>query len=310
MTAKITDATKIIDKTVFLRTAFHVLGNTKKVSNSVLASNNSANTRLVKIQKTLLESKELDAIRSADGQMRAYLYNVCLPYGDMGILLLSRELVDSVTDRCEAFIDERNELVNAFIEAYPALCDNAKNELEKLAHELGLSVELLYSAADYPSVQSLKSFFSFEYQYFSFSVPAGMNEETYQKEVSKAQAKIEQAVEGIVLALRENFFELVNHLQTALEPNADGKPKRLFASTVTNLQDFLDTFKARNVTNDADLDALVNEVQKIIHPNLSVDVIKKDESFKTSIHEKMEDISGKLSKLVEITPGRKFRGVD
>ena len=310
MSSQVINRSALIEKTVFLRTNFKVMGVSKKVSNTVLSNGTVLSTdvkaKLLRVQKTLLESKELDAIKSADGAMRNWLYNICLPY-DMGILLLSRELLDTVTDRLDAFTDERAGLVRTFVDAYPQLCIDARGQLENLASELHLSVELLYNPADYPSVDRVAALFGFEYQYFSFSIPDGLREEIRETETAKAQAKIEMAIEGITSALRESFLELVDHLKSALEPTADGKKKRLYATTVTNLQDFLDTFKARNVTNDAQLDALVAEVQSIIKPGVSSDILKKDESFASDVHRRMSDVSADLTKLVEVIPGRKFR---
>src|ERR1039458_1144114 len=148
-TATVFDSSSIVEKTVFLSTSYGMMGNSKKVSNSVI--NGAANTRILKIQKSLLDSKELEAIRTADGKMRNYLYNVCLPF-DTGIQLLPLELLESVYDRLTAYSDERNELVNAFCTAYPTLCVEAQTELQKLAVEIGVPYESLYNPADYSSV--------------------------------------------------------------------------------------------------------------------------------------------------------------
>ena len=72
----------ITDKTVFLSVRFGVMGNQRKVSNTLVLKND-ASSKLLKINQTLLDSPELTAIQKADGQMRTYLYNMCLPY-DMG----------------------------------------------------------------------------------------------------------------------------------------------------------------------------------------------------------------------------------
>ena len=67
-------------------------------------------------------------------------------------------------------------------------------------------------------------------------------------------------------------------------------------------------FKARNITNDVDLQAVVDEVKKTISPNINSDMLKKDESLKDDVHNSMAEISSKLATLVENVPGRKFRG--
>ena len=40
---------------------------------------------------------------------------------------------------------------------------------------------------------------------------------------------------------------------------------------------------------------------------MNTDMLKKDESYKGSIHDGMAEIADKLSKMVEVIPGRKFR---
>ena len=303
--ATVTNKSSIVEKTVFLKTSYGLMGNSKKVPNSVI--NGAANTRILKIQKTLLDSEELEAIRTADGKMRNYLYNVCLPY-DMGIQLLPKELLETVYTRLEAYADERNELVNVFCTAYPSLCKKAEQEIQTLAFEIGVPFETLWNPADYPSIEKVRAKFYFEFQCISFEVPEALKAYgVYNAELEKNRKKIEIAGEEITLLMRETLLQLVDHLKTALEPSADGKPKRLFATTVTNIQDFLDTFKARNITNDTELEALVTDVSKLIHPNMSADILKKDETFKGTVHDGMESIAAKLSAMVETVPGRKFK---
>ncbi len=85
---------------------------------------------------------------------------------------------------------------------------------------------------------------------------------------------------------------------------------RLFSSTVDNIQEFMNTFKARNITNDGDLEKIVDDLQNLIHPGFSVDVLKEDASFKTDFHGKIADITSKLNNLVEVVPGRKFKQLE
>jgi hypothetical protein len=292
--AVVKDQSSITDKTVFLIVRFKVIGNSRRVSNSVLETD--ADKSFLRVQKSLLESPELDAIKKADGQMRSYLYNQALPY-DMGIYLLPIALIETVQDRLSAYQDERAELVTAFVDAYPNLCSQASQSLGSL-----------HNPSDYPAASAVAAKFSFDWQYISFSVPESLKVSgIYNAEMEKQKAKIEEAASEITALMRETMLELINHLKTALEPNADGKPKRLFASAVTNIQDFLDTFKARNITNDSELDAMCDEIKKVIHPQVYADVLRKDESLKTQVHTALEGFTAKLTTMVETVPNRKFR---
>lgn len=302
----IKDRGTIVEKTVLFRVNFRVMGNSRKVDTKVLKAD--ANSKLLKIQKTLLESKELAAIIKADGQMRQDLYRLCLPY-DMGIALLPRDLVNDVESRCDSYRSERKELVKAFIEVYPQKHQEMKEKLQILAAELNIPFDYLYNPKDYPDADYIAGKFGFDWDFFDLVVPDELKlAGKYEEKTAELNAKIANVSEEITLVMRQALLDLVSHLKTSLEPNADGKPKRLFATAVTNIQDFLDTLKARNITNDVELEKLAEETKKLIHPNLNADMLKKDEDLKNTVHDGMSDIASKLSQLVEVIPGRKFRG--
>lgn len=294
----------IVEKIVFLRVRFGVLGNARRVPISTLTE--GTNPDFLKLQKTLLESPELKAIATADGQMRTYLYNICLPY-DMGVMILPRDLLETVNDRLVAFQDERNDLVNKFIEAYPVRVEEAKVKAQTFATERNIPLERIWRESDYKSQEHVRSEFVFDWRLMDFAVPKELPDALKEQEQAKAVAQIEKAAEEITLLMRQSLLDLVEHLKVALEPAEDGKQKRLFSSTVTNIQDFVQTFKARNITNDVELESLVGEVSKLLHPGVNTDMIKKDETFKASIYSSMTDLTSKLADLTEVVPGRKFR---
>jgi hypothetical protein len=304
----------ITEKTVFLRVSFGLPGNTKKIPQSQIHitadSTESINmdtseitgnkatdykAKLVKAQKTLLESPELEAIRTADGKIRTYLYTICLPWS-MGTQLLPIGLLDTVNDRLEAYDDERKSLVDACIDAYP----------QRVADAI-VSLGPLGNALDYLSSEAFRAKFTFDYEYQTISIPDALSEAIRSKANDKMQAKLAEASNEITLFMRQTMSELVSHLADVLTPNADGKPKRLFASAITNVQDFIDTFKDRDIAQDQDLEVLVNEVKGYLHSGVCADGLKKDESLKTQIAEQMAKISVQLKELVEVVPGRKIR---
>jgi hypothetical protein len=233
---------------------------------------------------------------------------MCLPF-DTGVDLLPRVSVEQAYLLMNEYKEEtRPALVETFIEAYPALIEAAKLKTQALASELGIEFVLLWNSSDYPAVPDVQKKFSFDWDFLSLTVPDALKMAgKFEEESAKLEAKIQNVSEEITAVMRESLLELVEHLKSSLETNADGKPKRLFNTAVTNIQDFLDSFKARNITNDTQLDAISEELKKIIHPNVNADMLKKDEQFKGTVHDSMAEISAKLAALVEVTPGRKFR---
>lgn len=293
----IQDKSSIIDKVVFVRLAFGVLGNTRQVTKEILHTD--ADKKLLKVQKSLLDSPELEAIRKADGRIRAFLKDYCLPY-DSGVLMLPSDLIEIVAPEIKTYAEiTRPALVDTFIAAYPDLCLKASAELGSL-----------HNPTDYPSIETVKDKFYFDYQYFTFAPPDALKYKGLAAEAEKQfQAKLEEASQSITALMRQTLLELVDHLKVALEPSADGKPKRLFSSTVDNIQEFLNTFKARNITNDADLAKVVSDLEEVIHPGFSVDTLKADASFKEDFHTKIAGITAQLGELVEVVPTRKFKNL-
>ena len=295
----------IIEKTVLVRISFGMLGNSRKVSSKVVSAN--VNAAILKINKTLVESKELEVIRTSDNKMRQTLAAMCVPY-DMGLQLLPRVSIEGARNLFLNYREERKGLVQTFVASYPALKQASRTQCESLAAELNIPVEYLWKDTDYPSADYIAGKFYFSWDFLSLTVPDELKMSGKFEEASnELQSKIASVSEEITAVMRESLLELVSHLKDSLEPNSDGKPKRLYATAVTNIQEFLASFPSRNITNDSELDALVAETQKLIHPGLSVDTLKKDESLKSQVHDSMAAITESLTKLVETVPGRKFR---
>ncbi len=134
---------ELAKQTVFIKLHLGLLGNSRKVSSSQVAVD--ADKALIRVSKTLLDSPELQAIRTLDGDIRHFLYDMCLPF-EVGIHLLPLCLVETVEERLREFKDKRGELVESFLSAYPRLCQEAAGRLRTL-----------YNPTDYPPVDEVRS---------------------------------------------------------------------------------------------------------------------------------------------------------
>jgi hypothetical protein len=81
--------------------------------------------------KTLLDSPELQVIRTLDGDVRRFLYDTCLPF-EVGIHLLPLGLLETVDEKLNEFREKRRVLVEVFLFAYPRLCQEAAGRLRTL----------------------------------------------------------------------------------------------------------------------------------------------------------------------------------
>ena len=103
-------------KTVFIKLHLGLLGNSRKVSSSQVEVD--ADKELIRVAKTLLDSPELQAISTLDGDVRRFLYDTCLPF-EVGIHLLPLGLLETVDEKLNEFREKRRVSVEVFLFAYP-----------------------------------------------------------------------------------------------------------------------------------------------------------------------------------------------
>jgi hypothetical protein len=106
--------------------------------------------------------------------------------------------------------------------------------------------------------------------------------------------------------MRATVAEMVSHLKDRLTPDADGKPKRLHATAVSNLQQFLGTFDLRNVANDRELEREVTKLRELLS-DTNADELKKAPDWREAVRTDLEKIDTTLSGMVEHRPSRRFR---
>lgn len=293
------DITNLVASTMFLKVRFGSLGNSKKVAGASSVLNTDCDPSLLRLSKTLLESKELEAVRKFDTSLRKWLSNTCLPY-DIGLLLLPVGLMKQTRNKLKEHKEQRAVLVEEFIAAYPKLKEDAKAQLGSLFNE-----------AEYPSPAEVRARFGFSYNIISFDVPGklkSIDPDAYLEEVEKAEAQIQEAATEVTAVMRQACYELVNHLKDRLSPGPDGKPKILKESAINNLKEFLNNFDLRNVTNDKALALEVSKAKALLNGTDAVSLRTSDE-FRSKILAGMENVSETLGKMVEMKPGRKFKEV-
>jgi len=287
--------TDLARKTVFIKLHLGLLGNSRKVSSSQVEVD--ADKALIRVSKNLLDSPELQAIRSLDGDIRRYLYDTCLPF-DVGIHLLPLGLIETVDERLRELKAQRDQLVEAFLLAYPRLCQEA-----------AVRLRTLHNPADYPPVEEVRTCFSLTWQYISYGVPEQLGEisaRIFETEREKAAEAMSQACDEIQQVMRASLLEMVNHLHERLSDQADGKPQRLRESTVQKLRDFLATFDLRNVVDDQELKEQVDKARSLLE-GVSTDALRNMPLVRSWVREGMANIAAQMDTLFTDRISRKFR---
>ena len=282
-------------KTVCIKVSLSTLGNTRKVSTAQIEAD--ADKDLLRVSKRLVDSAELKAITRFDGEIRRFLYNICLPF-EIGIHLLPITALEMVEDRLRQFAVDRRQLVQSFLSAYPSLCQDAATRLRGL-----------YNPTDYPAVDEVGREFGFSWQYVSFGVPEqlkGISREVWEQEREKAAVRMAEASTEIQVVLRETMAKLVQHMADRLKTGPDGKPLRFKETTVENLVEFLMNFEFRNVTDDNELQALVSQARDLMQ-GVTADDLRTTGDLRSKLQQGMTGIAAQLDTLLIRTGGRKFR---
>jgi hypothetical protein len=282
-------------KTVCIKVRLSTMGNIRKVSTSQIEAD--ADKDLLRVSKHLIDSAELKAIGRFDGEIRRYLYNICLPF-EIGIHLLPIAALEQVEQRLRQFAVDREQLVKAFLAAYPSLCLDAGKRLRGL-----------YNPADYPPSEEVAREFGFSWQYVSFGVPdqlKGISQDVWEQEREKAAQRMAEASCEIQHVLRESMAKLVQHMAERLKDSADGKPLRFKETTVSNLVEFLTNFEFRNITDDNDLQVLVAQARQLLQ-GINADDLRTTGELRTKVQQGMAGIAAQLDTMLTRTAGRKFR---
>lgn len=285
---------------VFITTHFSMgIGRMRRIRN--LEVTTTADKNQLRHQKQLIDSPELDAIRSQDGYIIRHLESKSCSY-DKATRFLPKADLTLVYRAMEAYRTiRRPALVAKFMEVYREL---EKDDFSPLKDALGDQ----FDRGDYPKSETVEAGFSFT---FTLRPVGSVNLEGLPDFIIEMEVKKEQEIRiAAVTEWRDTMRfagqKAVDALFEALKPQVDGKRRRLVDATVENLQEFLSTYSNRDLAGDEEYQKTVVEPLQAIMKGVSVEKIRHSESLKAYIVNKVEGIHKNATLLVQAT-GRKFR---
>jgi hypothetical protein len=250
------------------------------------------------VAKELLDSPQLRAITLFDSKTKGYIRrrSVPSPLLRSGAYMFAVEGLPEIYAYLETRKAQRTELETSFEIAYPALIEAAKVRLGPL-----------FEQSQYPPLAVVKREFTFDWQVVEISTPdaklQGISQVLFEKEKAKAEQVWTNAIDQINDALTAGMAEVVGHLAERLSGKDDGKAKVFKASTVQNVQEFLDTFAQRNLTDNADLTKLVEQAKGLL-AGVDIKELRKDEAQRVRLAADFSTIKKTLDTMLEIKPTR------
>jgi hypothetical protein len=295
-------AMKLTEPLVFIRLAQNLPGQSRQVDADEMAARKDMAPSRLKAAAQLFSGKAFAEIKALDRAVRAQLKKVAIAIPSSpfkGSYPITRKTMEQALAILEKGKTDRAALVIAFLtDDYDAECERAKTEM---------GAE--YDPSDYPPAEDIKGEFRTDWTFFSLDAPEDMPESIRQAEQARFAGMIDQVGEECRQALRETLGKLVTHLVDRLRPGDDGKAKKLYASAVESLREFLDTIGARDITSDTAIRELSDKAKAIIGAN-TADDLKSSKYLATKVRDGLAAVAVELDKLVKTEGARAFDFAD
>lgn len=276
-------------KTVIFELGIYRQGFTRRVRTSDI--DETADPDMIHVAKDLVARESLRGVQRVDNDFRHWLQRRALSCSMLrgGVYLIPLTLVEQVDREFAAYKECRDVEVALFVASYAKCRDEARERLGPL-----------YCQSDYPEETELLDAFRVVGRFWSFDAPAalsGISEELWEREKARVEAEWRQAAVEVQEALRLAMADLVGHLAERLKDTPDGKRQRIHDSAIEKLNEFLDSFAARNVTGDTELEGLVAKAKKILGGR-DADDLRKASDVRAYVRTGFESVKKDIESLV------------
>ena len=284
---------------------FHMWGNRRKANalpvDRIL--NGQAKER-IRSTMTLVKSDAYDAIKDYIVAARAWFLARSMPSFTDGVFFVKLSEVQAFEEKvAEVQAELADRLVPALLADYERVKDAARFDYADIARDLG--IPNLYNERDYPTPDRLAGMFGIDHSWLAFTVPDNLPDDVRAREEVKIRAKFEEATEEITYALREMFAALVDHAAERLTPSPDGKSKIFRDTLIENFREFFETFNARNLTDDQQLETLVTRARELMS-GVDPDNLRRSPYARQKVAGALGQLKAGVDRLLVDKPGRKF----
>lgn len=256
--------------------------------------------------KPLFECEEYDDLISFISDRRNEFARFGIPHVAFeGACVTSVHNIPAIEDLAVRTEKELAEKVDDFIKVWPDAIEQAKDRLGPL-----------FNPEDYTKPEELRALFKFGHTWLAFGVPDELKQfdaAIYAKAQAKAKAVWAEIEANGIALLRETIADMVGSLAESLTPKEDGSKRKFHASSVEKIQQFVDTFKQRNICKDIELEIEVERLRKMVE---GVDVeklsagAKGDDALREKVKLQMEQAKLNLDQLTVSASARQIKLVD
>jgi len=256
--------------------------------------------KMLAASKRIIESPEYDKIVSRDGAASRWLVEHSVPsILKKGVYLVPTAFCEQVDEYMSDYKAEREwQLVPDFLAKYEAQAEMA---------QLLLGLEL-WDSLEYPTREKMASLFAVETSYISFDVPQNLkfvSDELFRREKERVEHAWQEAEQAVNQILIEECSSLVEGLRCAVQGLNDGTQKYMKEAHIANLREWSELFlSARNVTENADLERVVQSIQATLTGVGREDLKQDRHSLRGFVQRSLEASQIELKGMLEAMPER------
>lgn len=289
------DYKELFKKACLVQLSTSVWRTSKAINQSVLAEKIGEDAEWLRGRKYLIDPTILGPVNTAAQQARNAIKKRSLPFPITGIYMVPKDSLTEIDARLKHFEEKFWNCYYEFESIYEQSTENAREILKKLFDE-----------SDYPI--DIKSKFRFEWRYMTVDLPKKTTVLTpamYEREKQKFQEMIEETRENAVIALREEFSQVVSHLVDRLNSDND-KPRVISNNLFNRINEFIDDLGTRNLFEDEELSQLAEETRGIIN-GINPYNLKYSQDLRNRIHDQMDNLKNTIDVSIKDMPRRKLQ---
>lgn len=226
----------------------------KKVTNEVHVQHQAA-ADAGRYNKLLVAKARIDEITKATNALRAEHYKLTLPWKDDGYRILPAAAFDEYSEKIRKLRGEWEQRVAEFVADYPLIVAEARVRLNGLFNE-----------GDYPREASIGRRFNVETDIKPIPTAGDFRVDLGDEMTAKIKARIDADAEATLKnAMKDvwnRLYDAVHSMAERLSSDRAGKAPIFRDSLVENLQEITKLLPKLNLTGDAKLEELRQQVEQ------------------------------------------------
>ena len=260
-------------------------GARKKLPKEAVMDENLANDYST-ASKYLIHPRHLKPIYSVRSKAWNYLKTMSVNINIDGVVFVPMAFFSTVDQSLQNFHDLYFELVDDLVLNYEYCINEAREYLGPW-----------FNIYQYP--YDIRSRFSFQWTPFAFTPPKEGIQQLDPQMIRRTEQRFKNMMDDFcanaTVSLREEFMNLLSGLVTRMDvPDAKG----FVSSNITKLTTFIDKFRHLSITNDSDLERLVEETKSLIS-GVSGEDVRTNDSFRLAIANEMKKVQDQMYPLLQ-----------